>query len=46
MVQGGGDQEPHTGHSERRALYGESDEDVSKKIMVALDHAMTVLVSL
>lgn len=32
-----------TGHSERRTLFGESDEDVAKKTKVALDHGMTVL---
>ena len=46
MVQDAGIKYTLTGHSERRALYGESDEDVAKKIKVALDHGMTVLVSL
>ena len=32
-----------TGHSERRTLYGESDQDVAKKTKRALDHGMTVL---
>merc|ERR1711990_242361 len=32
-----------TGHSERRTLYGESDQDVAKKTKLALDHGMTVL---
>jgi len=32
-----------TGHSERRALYGETDAEVAKKTRVALDANMTVL---
>ena len=32
-----------TGHSERRTLYGETDQDVAKKTKRALDHGMTVL---
>ena len=32
-----------TGHSERRTLYGDTDEDVAKKTKVALDHGFTVL---
>ena len=32
-----------TGHSERRTLYGESDQDVAKKTKRALDFGMTVL---
>ena len=43
MVQDAGIKYTLTGHSERRALYGESDEDVAKKTKVALDHGMTVL---
>ena len=46
MVQDAGIKYTLTGHSERRALYVKSDEDVSKKNKVALDHGMTVLVSL
>ena len=32
-----------TGHSERRTLYGETDQDVAKKTKVAIDHGFTVL---
>lgn len=32
-----------TGHSERRTLFGESDQDVAKKTKIAVDHGMTVL---
>ena len=32
-----------TGHSERRTLFGETDEDVAKKTKVALDNGFTVL---
>ena len=32
-----------TGHSERRTLYGESDQDVAAKTKVALDAGLTVL---
>jgi triosephosphate isomerase (TIM) len=32
-----------TGHSERRTLYGESDEDVAKKTKAALDAGFSVL---
>jgi triosephosphate isomerase len=32
-----------TGHSERRTLYGETDEEVAKKTKVALDNGFTVL---
>merc|ERR1719498_1118970 len=32
-----------TGHSERRTLYGETDQDVAKKTKRAIDHGMTVL---
>ena len=46
MVQDAGVKYALTGHSERRSLYGETDEDVAKKIKVALDHGMTVLVYL
>ena len=46
MVQDAGIKYTLTGQSERRALYVKSDEDVAKKIKVALDHGMTVLVSL
>ena len=32
-----------TGHSERRQLFGESDEDVGVKTARALDHGMNVI---
>jgi triosephosphate isomerase len=32
-----------TGHSERRTLYGETDEDVAKKTKLAVDNGFTVL---
>ena len=32
------------GHSERRALFGETDEGVNKKIKAALDHGLTPIV--
>ena len=32
------------GHSERRALFGETDEGVNKKILAALDHNLTPIV--
>ena len=32
-----------TGHSERRTLYGESDQDVAKKTKLAIDGGFTVL---
>ena len=32
-----------TGHSERRTLFGETDEDVAKKTKAALDNGFTVL---
>eukprot|EP00355_Strombidium_rassoulzadegani_P000613 CAMPEP_0168612854 /NCGR_PEP_ID=MMETSP0449_2-20121227/3139_1 /TAXON_ID=1082188 /ORGANISM="Strombidium rassoulzadegani, Strain ras09" /LENGTH=201 /DNA_ID=CAMNT_0008653447 /DNA_START=29 /DNA_END=634 /DNA_ORIENTATION=- len=32
-----------TGHSERRTLYHETDQDVAKKTKTALDHGFTVL---
>ena len=32
-----------TGHSERRSLYGETDEDVAKKTKLAVDQGFTVL---
>jgi triosephosphate isomerase len=43
MVQEAGIKYTLTGHSERRALYGETDADVAKKTKTALDHGMTVL---
>ena len=32
-----------TGHSERRALFGESDQDVADKTKRAVDHGMNVI---
>ena len=32
-----------TGHSERRSLYHETDQDVGLKTKIALDNGMTVL---
>lgn len=32
-----------TGHSERRTLHGESDEDVAKKTKAAIDNGVTVM---
>eukprot|EP00117_Sycon_ciliatum_P003696 scpid102866/ scgid8377/ Triosephosphate isomerase; Triose-phosphate isomerase len=32
-----------TGHSERRTLYGETDQDVGLKTKLALDHGFSVL---
>ena len=32
-----------TGHSERRSLYGETDQDVGMKTKIALDNGLTVL---
>lgn len=43
MVKDAGIKYTLTGHSERRTLYGESDEDVATKTKVALDAGMTVL---
>jgi len=43
MVQDAGVKYTLTGHSERRSLYGETDEDVAQKTKTALDHGMTVL---
>jgi len=43
MVQDAGIKYTLTGHSERRCIYGESDQDVAKKTKTALDHGMTVL---
>jgi triosephosphate isomerase len=43
MIKDMGIQWTLTGHSERRSLYGETDQDVAKKTKVALDHGFTVL---